>query len=561
MLTNHSRLVSWLAIATFLGGLNAAVRVYAQAITGIGDTTSTPVAGVPHDYISGLSETVNPANGALSIRLKTPTPHERGANWPTYAFTYDSSQVYTLSPTWSESSCNNGLCYSLTSLGLLDASGTSVSGSVTSVQFTEPHGGPTYSCNITSGYVYTDPEGGKHGLGLQLAVPSGNTPSCSSTYVPPGFQNYVVGGDEEYKAYLNPSNGAVTVIDSHGNAVVPTSSSLFTEDVNGNEQTINSSSHQITTTTGRAITTTSTSNGYNLTVPGVTPISGQAAPYELTLTSEPSPSFPSLGFTQITSQPGCELTAIGEEFTTPNKQITSVTIPNGETYTFRYDSTYGVINEIDYPTGGWVKYTWGIIKNSEGVQYQTPSAGTGNGGGLCALTHDWFGITKRVVSNDGTNQDEEEDFCYTTTFPGGSTSTSGDCQSSQSGTPSSYVWTSKSTTVTTIDYGRTKQFTTVYTYSPMGTPPEGQYSWEDLGVVPVENTIQYNDTNGSLLKTVTKTWQTLNLLASECETIPGVGTSGKFYTYQPYSGFGTQENENPQSERTVDESSYRCAGI
>ncbi len=54
---------------------------------GIGNTTSTPVPGVPHDYLTGLNEIVNPANGALSIRLKAPTPHERGVNWPTYLFT------------------------------------------------------------------------------------------------------------------------------------------------------------------------------------------------------------------------------------------------------------------------------------------------------------------------------------------------------------------------------------------------------------------------------------------------------------------------------------------
>ncbi len=57
------------------------------AISGIGNTTTTPVPGVPHDYLIGLNEIVNPANGALSIRIKAPTPHERGENWPTYVFT------------------------------------------------------------------------------------------------------------------------------------------------------------------------------------------------------------------------------------------------------------------------------------------------------------------------------------------------------------------------------------------------------------------------------------------------------------------------------------------
>ena len=67
---------------------------------GIGNTTSTPVAGVPHDYIAGLNETVNPANGALSIRIAQEKPHERGQNWPSYAFIYDSNSVFQLRPYW-----------------------------------------------------------------------------------------------------------------------------------------------------------------------------------------------------------------------------------------------------------------------------------------------------------------------------------------------------------------------------------------------------------------------------------------------------------------------------
>jgi hypothetical protein len=67
---------------------------------GIGNTTSTPVPGVPHDYITGLNEIVNPANGALSIRIAQPVPHERGQNWPAYSFLYDSNSIFQLQPGW-----------------------------------------------------------------------------------------------------------------------------------------------------------------------------------------------------------------------------------------------------------------------------------------------------------------------------------------------------------------------------------------------------------------------------------------------------------------------------
>ncbi|MGA9240888.1 MAG: hypothetical protein WBW03_02770, partial [Silvibacterium sp.] len=84
------------AIAAMVLFLTCGSVSQAQQITGIGNTTSTPVPGVPHDYLTSLNEVVNPANGSVSIRIKAPTPHERGVNWPTYAFMYDSDGIYTL---------------------------------------------------------------------------------------------------------------------------------------------------------------------------------------------------------------------------------------------------------------------------------------------------------------------------------------------------------------------------------------------------------------------------------------------------------------------------------
>ena len=519
MLTNRSSVLGRSVVAAIMGCLAFGSPAYTQQITGVGDTTSTPVAGVPHNYITGVSEIVNPANGALSIRIQVPTPHERGANWPTNAFTYDSSELYSLVPSWVTN--GNPLFTSLTGLALQDAEGSSVSGQTLTLSFTLP--GPpytTYECEVTSGYIYTDTNGGKHGLGLEVTTPVQGGPSACTEGPIAEYQNHYVGGDEQYKAYVNPSTRVATVIDLHGNAVAPTSTSLFTEDVNGNEQTesYNSGTLQIATTTGRNITTTPTSNGYNFSVPGVAPVSGQAAAYVATDETVGAPSA-RLNFSIVNGGNACQLTSISNA-TYSTKQPASVTLPNGETYQFQYDSASGLIDKITYPTGAWVEYTWTVIPNSEGVQYRTT---TPNGqGGLCAVTHDWFAITKRVVSDDGTNADEEQDFSYSTVWPA-------------PGNPNSYEWTSKKTTVTTKDVLHSTQFNTVYSYSPMEPPPEADTAWEDLGYVPQENTIQYFDTNASLLKTVTKTWQSMNLLSGECETIPNVGTSGKFYTYQTYS--------------------------
>ena len=56
------------------------------------NSTSTPIPGAGHDYLKLLSETVNPANGSLSLRLQVPVPKGRGPSVP-FSFAYDSNGV------------------------------------------------------------------------------------------------------------------------------------------------------------------------------------------------------------------------------------------------------------------------------------------------------------------------------------------------------------------------------------------------------------------------------------------------------------------------------------
>jgi RHS repeat-associated protein len=174
-----------------------------------------------------------------------------------------------------------------------------------------------------------------------------------------------------------------------------------------------------------------------------------------------------------------------------------------------------------------------VIPNAEGVQYK--ASGLVTQGGLCALKHDWFAITKRVVSYDGITPAEEDDFSYITNWPA---------------TPS-YQWTSKVTTVTTKDLIRGTSFNTVYTYLPATPPQESFYNWENLGYVPVESTIAYYaDTVGTLLKTITKKWATINLLSAQCETLPNGQTSGVFYQYAGYAPFASVLTYTPAANFT-----------
>jgi hypothetical protein len=61
-------------------------------------TSTTPTFGAGHDYIQGLSETVNPADGSVSVRVAIPAPQERGLNLPLYAYIYDTNGQFHLYP-------------------------------------------------------------------------------------------------------------------------------------------------------------------------------------------------------------------------------------------------------------------------------------------------------------------------------------------------------------------------------------------------------------------------------------------------------------------------------
>jgi hypothetical protein len=224
-----------LMLLLLLGGLH---RVAAQTTT-VGDVnvstmgyitniTSIPQPGSGHDYLHDLDETVNPANGALSIRIAATRPHERGLNFPIYAFLYDSDNQYTV---WMQQH-NSTICGAIQGCGFDSGYGPGVG--VTGVQpplYLDPvvasHGvgmtkGPNtfgfslqtfvYSiggdkdanCLMRDNYVYEDWNGVRHALGIasvQYAASytgiSDPVANCSTYF---GINNVPYGGDQEYKA-------------------------------------------------------------------------------------------------------------------------------------------------------------------------------------------------------------------------------------------------------------------------------------------------------------------------------------------------------------------------
>lgn len=69
----------------------------AQVLT-LTNSTASPIPGAGHGYIYLLNETVNPANGSVSVNISLPMPKGRGIHLPV-SINYDSGQVVITSPT------------------------------------------------------------------------------------------------------------------------------------------------------------------------------------------------------------------------------------------------------------------------------------------------------------------------------------------------------------------------------------------------------------------------------------------------------------------------------
>jgi len=57
------------------------------------------------------------------------------------------------------------------------------------------------------------------------------------------------------------------------------------------------------------------------------------------------------------------------------QMLTSIVLPNGLTYTFHYNNTFGELDQITYPSGGYTRYEYATFQHSGGdPQAETPSA-------------------------------------------------------------------------------------------------------------------------------------------------------------------------------------------
>src|SRR6185437_3707916 len=217
--------------------------------------------------------------------------------------------------------------------------------------------------------------------------------------------------------------------------------------------------------------------------------------------------------------------------------VSQIVLPNGRGYSFDYASNpYGMLDKITYPSGGYVRYVWGLNSQAESGLWQQG----GTNGGVWDCRYDFPAITDRYVSFDGSTEVLHQHFSYNTVWQTGSDQ-----------------YTTKTTTVTTTDLVRSTSFTTVYTYSSLGAPQQPDLNPDGTNAVslftrqiPIEQSIQYDDTNGHLLKTVTKSWAGLRTMSSERTTLDNGQSLLKIYCYNA-SEQVTEEDEYDYGTSTI----------
>ena len=516
-------------------------------------TTSTPVPGAGHDYIGEFNETVNPGNGSLSIRISPTMPPGRGLTLP-FSFAYDSTGVNYVTRL---DNGNFGV-WNFPSTTIVSAGGWSESAPVVSANELTwtAHGneGGNFHCIGFVNYVYQDPSGNRHNLNLTNYTAANNqNDACTYDTIdwPLGFSGDSVtqGGEDNWTplaggiiASIPPGGvgvtvGPVTVTQPDGTVLgFPNttnrdsfgSMATSVEDRNGNMIQITpppgfTGGYSYTDTLGRALLTES---GFTSSSEHVT-ILGYNADYILSWEQLGAPTF-SDSITCIWAPLGVCPTSFGHLWQSPLPgsgpiyAVSQIELPNQEFFKFTYDPIYGVITQINYPTGGYVSYVWGMNSQAEYGWSVNPKDSY-------SLLYAVPVIAKRSVSFDGKTIALQQTYSYSTNWT----------TNSNNGTA---YWTTKNTIVTTIDNARNTSYATIYTYSPSGalTPPNtsaAPTNWD-----PVEQSIQYcadasvtTGTNPQCahapLKTVYKAWTNPRLLASQETQYPSGQANKTTWSY------------------------------
>jgi RHS repeat-associated protein len=480
-----------------------------------GPTTQTPpIPGAGHDYIKMLSETVNPANGSVDLRIQLPVPAGRKLTLP-LAVTYDSSGLYHI-----EGEPNGvGEWFATPGAGW-SFSLPYVTYNIVPQTYMVQQTPPTYAtCTVDTDYVFHDTSGAVHPLRLAW-VENAQSSACENDPYSP--YNWVTGGDDIYQATLLSQQTAPppSIADADGtvysfgrnsypwiNEFSYAASSV--EDRNGNVITISTSSSGVSVTDTLGRTAASISGSFSSGGTTTITIPGLGEPYTIAWGT----ATPNYSVHPTNRAPGdqCQNPT---NVTVPKTVITSVTLPNGQEYQFSYDSTFATLSKVVYPTGGYVRYVWGYYPQSEFITYPDAYNNPTN----CSYLIDKPALLNRFVSFNGSTEVLEQDFTYSaiTWDP-----------------KNGNLWDKEQTTVTTKDLVRGWSQATSYSYAPILIYWQPDDFVAKTAQVPVESSVTYNDWSGNTIRTVNKNWIDQYEMQGQQIVANGTVTSDQFFVFGP----------------------------
>jgi len=357
------------------------------------EETQTPSPGTGHDYIQGLNETVNPSNGAVSLKINIPVPKGRQLTVPFY-ITYNSGQVLL---GWANN-FNNNIGYPNLSIGGWNYTVPAMSSYYGT--YDDPNYGP---CGYSTDYVFYDAAGNATTLSLAQTDDS-NACSAGGYTDHTGAQNGTL--ISSVYGTVNDASGTVYGFNGFGAATQ-------IEDRNGNIVTVDGNAltgqFSYADTMGRTILS---SSGFGS---GTTTITSSkfTAPYTVTWESA-SINYTVYFVTDTQNNYSC-IPPSSQVVQGSATVIQSIALPNGQAYTFTYDGTYGKVSKITYPSGAYVRYVWGTRPAT------TPGSVSGvwdNGSNYnCAVWYTEPVVTDRYVSPDGVDETEHQTFSYNAYYP------------------------------------------------------------------------------------------------------------------------------------------------
>lgn len=506
------------------------VQPLAAQITGVTTDQSPPIPGAGHDYIHSLNEIVNPASGSVSVSIGVPLPTGRSSTLP-FSFGYDSNSAHHFN--LNAIAADNG--------GYLAQGGwryvlPSLSYTIDAVEYGGA-GGQTL-CPSFYNYVFADARGTPHSPGLALSwtgaqqcggaatpvlaveltgadgVISASTTANTDQQQPPPV--VVTDADGTVYHFLSASafvhdcpgdNTSISPTPPYNDCFSPSYSVLpdYIEDRNGNKMVFTDSgkgSIKVADDLGRTVISTT---GFGVSGNTVS-ISGLGGNYSMTWAEK------SYDWTATVQQFGpsfapnfncnTETSVLVKSF---QPELTEIALPNGQSYQFQYESVYGMLSKIIYPSGGYVRYVWGTSFPSAASFYNpspiVSSPGNLPAGWSCESINPSIVVQHRYLSFDGTHEVLQQDFTYSTTFS----------QVSSPYTTFKFeAWSSKQTVVTTHDLVRGSSYTTTYNYTPSAPTslvPGATEQWTGVyDTLAMESNVQITDFAGNLIRNVNETY-------------------------------------------------------